>query len=96
MLALVTILVAIWFYNAARKAGKRNVWQWVALAVVTYYVVGVTWVYAVLKPLLGRGFQVHSMTTGLAIEISGVLVGLLVLALIRAKLLRRSSDRPDG
>lgn len=89
MLGIVAILVAIWFYNSAVKAGNGNVWQWVAAGVVIYYVAGVIWTYGLVVPLLGRNYAAHSAMTGAAIEISGILVALIVVAVVRSRFMMK-------
>lgn len=91
MLAIVAILVAVWFYRAATKAKKDNVWLWVAVAVVAYYAAGILWVYGVLPYLFGRRLDHPSILMGLSIEASGILVAVLVVWWIRVKLLPMSS-----
>ncbi len=93
MLAIVAILIAIWFYKSAINAQNHNIWAWVATGVVSYYVAGALWVYAFLPLIMGRQMQSPSISTGIAIEISGILAGLLVVTLIRIKFLRRNSGR---
>ena len=85
MLAIAAILIAVWFYHSARKAGKDNVWRWVGVGVVSYYAAGIVWVYAILPLILGRRLQMPSASMGIMIELSGIFVALLVVAWIRLK-----------
>lgn len=87
MLAIVAILIAVWFYHSASKAKKDNVWPWVAAGVGSYYAAGALWVYAVLPLILGRRLHSPGFSMGLLLELSGILVGLLFVAWIRIKFL---------
>lgn len=93
MLAIVAILVAVWFYNAAKKAKKNNIWFWVAIGVVAYYVFGALWVYGVLPNIMGRQFASPSLFAGIAIELSGIVAGLSVVILIWFRFLRSSPNQ---
>lgn len=90
MLGIGAIIIAVWFYLSAIKAGK-NPWTWVAAGVVIYYLVGVFWMYGILKPIMGHSFYIHRMATGVAIKASGIVVGLLAGALVRWKFLGNSA-----
>lgn len=91
MLAIVAILIAIWFYNAAKKARKGNVWSWVAIGVIVYYVSGALWVYGILPTFMDRQTHAPSLSAGVAIELSGIMAGLLVVILIWYRFLRDGS-----
>lgn len=89
MLGIGAIIVAVWFYLSVQKARLENPWAWVAAGVVIYYLSGALWIHGVLKALLGNSFFTHKMSTQLGIKASGILVGLLVSALLRWKLIVR-------
>lgn len=82
-----SILIAVWIYRASMAAHK-NPWVWISLCIVTFYVSMQLWSSLLLKPIYGRQFYEHSMSTALTIETTSVLFGAIIIALIRFKFLR--------
>lgn len=84
---IVALLIAVWFYNTASRAGK-NPLQWMIAGIIAYYGTMLVWTYWIVSPLLGRFFDRHSLTAGLAIELSAVGAGALCAIIVRSKLLK--------
>lgn len=90
MLGIFGILVAIWFYRSAVSSGNSMVWQWVVAGVLIYYLAGIGWTYGIVLPLLKNAHNSHGMGMSLFMEISGIVVAMLVVALVRFILLMKS------
>ncbi len=85
MLGIGAIITAVWFYFSAQKSKKDNLWGWVAIGVLIYYISGAFWIHVVLKFILGNVYLTHNMVIQLAIKASGIIAGLLVCALVRSR-----------
>ena len=88
---MVLLLVAFWFYTSALKVGK-DPWLWLSIGVLSYYATRVFWTYLIVKPIMGKGFFNHSMAVGTGIELSAILAGSAVAALIRLKVIRATTN----
>ena len=78
---IASLLVAFWFYRSAVSA-EKNPFKWIALGLIVFYATMQFWSSVILKPIMGREFYQHSISTALTIEISAVLVGIAVVAFI--------------
>ena len=52
-----------------------------------FYLTMQLWSTLVLKPIMGKSFGEHPIETALTIELSSVVVGVVVLAVVRARYL---------
>ncbi|QJD29241.1 hypothetical protein [Methylococcus geothermalis] len=91
--AIAVLFVAYWFYRTALRLKLPPV-AWAAGGVIVYYAGFVVWLYLVLKPLLGDSFRHHTFLLGLGMDLSSVLVGTLLAALFRAKVMSKQGDAP--
>ncbi len=84
--ALAILLIAFWFYKTAENL-NLPVLPWVAGGVIVYYAGFLSWMYLVLKPLLGGQFKEHNFLLGITMDITAVLAGAALAALFRAKVM---------
>ena len=91
MLAIGAIIIAVWFFNSAKRA-KKKPYLWVTIGVISYYIFSIFCLYGMIKPVLGHAFFIHRMKTGIAIKASALVFGVLMSALIRWKFLTNKSD----
>ncbi len=84
--ALAILLIAFWFYKTAENL-NLPVLPWVAGGVIVYYAGFLSWMYLVLKPMLGGQFKEHSFLLGITMDITAVLAGVALAALFRAKIM---------
>lgn len=85
---VIGFLVCIWFYLTADRL-KLPPLQWVIGALIVYYGTKALWTFAILKPLMGTGYTHHSMLGGIAMEVSGALLGVAACWLFRSKIMLR-------
>lgn len=83
---VVAVLIAVWFYHTAMKL-NLNPLQWIVGALIVYYGAKFGLIYGILKPLMGTHFKMHSMATGVMIEVSGTLIGAACAAFFRSKVM---------
>ncbi len=82
-----SIFVAYWIFKSS-MAAKKNPWVWISICIVSFYVSMQIWSSIILKPMYGKQFYEHSMSTALTIEGTSVLIGLIIISLIRFKFLK--------
>lgn len=87
---VIAAVLCIWFYQTATRI-HLNPLQWVIGALIVFYGVRYAWTFAVLKPLMGIHFKNHTMLTGVMIELSGALIGAVVAALFRTKVMLKQA-----
>ncbi len=91
--AIAILLIAAWFHQTAQKLNLPSL-QWAIAGVIVYYAGFLVWMYLVLRPLLGGLFQNHGLWLGLGMDISSVLVGALLAALFRGKVMMKRGQKP--
>jgi len=91
--AIAILLIAVWFHQTAQKLNLPSL-QWVIGGVIVYYAGFSIWMYLVLRPLLGGLFQNHGLWLGLGMDISSVLMGALLAAIFRAKVMMKKGQKP--
>jgi hypothetical protein len=91
--AIAILLIAVWFHQTAQKFNLPSL-QWVIGGVIVYYAGFSIWMYLVLRPLLGGLFQNHGLWLGLGMDISSVLMGALLAAIFRAKVMMKKGQKP--
>jgi hypothetical protein len=91
MLAIGAILIAIWFFNSAKRANK-NPYLWVIVGIISFYIFSIFCLYGILKPFLEHAFFIHHMKTGIAIKASALIFGVLMGALIHWKFLGKTDE----
>ena len=84
--AIASILIVVWLYKSAVNA-KKNPWPLTGAGIVLFYITMQLWSTLILKPIMGKSFAGHSIGIALTIEISSIVVGILILALVRARYL---------
>ncbi len=84
--AVAILLIAFWYYKTAENA-NLPVLPWVAGGVIVYYAGFLSWMYLVLRPLLGGQFKEHSFLLGITMDITAVLAGAALSALFRGKVM---------
>jgi len=87
---VVAALLCVWFYQTATKIHLPPL-KWVVGALILFYGVRYAWTFGVLKPLMGVQFKTHTMWTGVLIELSGVLIGGVLAALFRSKIMLKQA-----
>lgn len=81
---ITSLLIGYWFYQSAKKNAK-DPFKWLVLGMVYYYGTRIIWTYLIIRPMMGRSFYNHSILTGALIEISAIVVGVIVAALIHKR-----------
>ena len=91
--AIAILLIAVWFHQTAQRLSLPSL-QWAIGGVIVYYVGFSVWMYLVLRPLLGELFQNHGLWLGIGMDVSSVLVGVLLAAIFRAKVMMKRGQKP--
>lgn len=98
MTAILSILAvigaAVWFYLTAERLRLPAV-AWAVAGVLVYYGGFSLWMYLVLRSLMGGSFQVHGFGTGIMMDLTSILFGVVCMALFRWRVLLRKSA-PGG
>lgn len=81
------LIIIFWYYYAAEKLGK-NTAAWAIGGAMLYAGTRYLWTYGIIEPLMGKAFYKHSVSTGFAIEMSGIAVAILIVIIIKLKYLR--------
>lgn len=86
--ALAILLIAFWYYKTAETLGLPP-FGWVVGGVIVYYAGFLSWMYLLLKPMLGGQFKEHNFLLGISMDISAVLAGAALSALFRNKVMMK-------
>jgi hypothetical protein len=97
MTAILSILAVIgtaaWYFRTAEQRGLPGL-AWAVAGILVYYGGFSLWMYLVLRPLMGGGFQTHGFATGIGMDLTAILFGVLCMALFRARVLLRKPVPP--
>jgi len=91
--ALAILAIAAWFYRTAERHALPPL-AWCVAGVIVYYGGFASWMYLVMRPLLGDLFRNHSLWIGLGMDISAVLVGVLCAVAFRAAVMLKRGQPP--
>jgi hypothetical protein len=86
---IASILIVVWLYKSAVNA-KKNPWPLTGAGIVLFYITMQLCSTLILKPIMGKsvvGHTIHDDGVAMAIEISSIVVGIIVLALVRTRYL---------
>jgi hypothetical protein len=91
--AIAILVIAFWYFKTA-EGRHLSALPWITAGVAVYYLSFAAWMYWVLKPLLGVQFKDHGIWLGLAMDLSSVLVGIVITAIFRAKIMLKQGHPP--
>jgi hypothetical protein len=86
--AIAVLLVAFWYYKTAEKLGLPT-FAWIVGGVIVYYAGFLSWMYLLLKPMLGGQFKEHNFLLGISMDVSAVLAGVALAALFHNKVMQK-------
>jgi hypothetical protein len=89
--ALAILLIAFWYYKTAETL-NLPAFAWVVGGVIVYYAGFLSWMYLLLKPLLGGQFKEHNFLLGISMDISAVLAGAALSALFRSQVMLKKGS----
>jgi hypothetical protein len=87
---VISVLICVWYYRTADRL-KLNPLQWIVGGLILFYGARAGWTYGIVKPLMGAGFDRHSMTAGILIELTGALLGAACAALFHNKIMLKQA-----
>jgi hypothetical protein len=80
--AIAILLIAYWYYKTAETL-NLPVFPWIVGGVIVYYAGFLSWMYWLLKPMLGGQFKEHNFLLGITMNITAVLAGAALATLFR-------------
>ncbi|WP_246628558.1 hypothetical protein [Methylomagnum ishizawai] len=94
ILSMLAVLgTALWFYRTAGRRGLPGL-AWAIAGVLVYYGGFLFWMYAILRPAMGGGFQVHGFWTGIGMDLTAIACGALCMAGFRHRVLLKKGSPP--